>query len=65
MASVPTGDFIGETLMDYGRWKVLWLDYTYLEIFAFYLEIGVLYGYCEELEEEVPEIAGFAPEDWN
>lgn len=51
--------------MDYGRWKVLWLDYTYLEIFAFYLEIGVLYGYCEELEEEVPEIAGFAPEDWN
>jgi len=51
--------------MDYGRWKVLQLEYTYLEIFAFYLKVGELYGYCEESEEKVDEIAGFSPEDWN
>lgn len=52
-------------MMDYGRWRVLHIDWLYLDIFKLYLEIGVLYGYCEEFEEEVDEIAGFSPEDWN
>jgi hypothetical protein len=34
-------------------------------ILKLYLEVGELYGYCEDFEEEVPKIAGFTPEDGN
>ena len=52
-------------MMHYGRWKVLWLDTTYVMIFKLYLEVGELYGYCEEFEEEIDEVARISSENWN
>ena len=65
MEYAPKRHIPGEALMDYGRWKVLWLDTTYVMIFRLYLEVGELYGYCEELEEESGEVPWFSSDGWN
>ena len=47
--------------LGYGRWEVTYLDHAYVLIYKLYLEIGELYGYIEEFEEEFPKIARFSP----